>query len=199
MAKENLIQLPQPMIKGKVSLEEAILKRRSQRNFVRKDLTLEQISQLLWAAQGITGEKGRFNFRAAPSAGALYPMEVYLLAKNGLYHYLLPGHKLEQLSKNDLRDALANSALGQGSISQAPVNIVICAVYSRVTAKYGERGARYTLIEAGHIAQNIHLQAASLGLGSVPVGAFDDGQIKKILSLPEEQEPLYIIPVGYAK
>ncbi|MFZ2356470.1 MAG: SagB/ThcOx family dehydrogenase, partial [Candidatus Omnitrophota bacterium] len=159
----------------------------------------EQISQLLWAAQGITGKKGSVGFRASPSAGALYPMELYLLTKDGLYHYLVQGHQLEQLGQGDLRSSLADSALGQGSISQAPVTIVICAVYPRVTLKYGERGIRYTHIEAGHLAQNIHLQAAALNLGSVPIGAFDDTQVKKVLSLPEDQEPLYIIPVGYSE
>lgn len=199
MAKENLIQLPQPMTKGKISLEEAISKRRSQRNFVNKDLTLEQISQLLWAAQGITGEKGSFNFRAAPSAGALYPLEIYLVTKDGLFHYLAQEHGLERLVRDDLRNSLADAALGQGSISQAGVDIVICGIYSRVTLKYGERGVRYALIEAGHVAQNIHLQAAALGLGSVPIGAFDDAQVKKVLSLPKDNEPLYIIPVGYTE
>lgn len=199
MAKENVIKLPNPAVKGKISLEEAIAKRRSKRNFVNKDLTLEQISQLLWSAQGITGEKGTFNFRAAPSAGALYPMEIYLVTRDGLFHYLVQEHGLERLVKEDLRDALANAALGQGSVSQAGADIVICAVYPRVTVKYGERGGRYAFIEAGHIAQNIHLEAVALGLGSVPVGAFDDAQVKKALSLPAEQEPLYIIPVGYVK
>ena len=199
MAKQNTIQLPQPATKGKISLEEAISKRRSQRNFARKDLGLEQISQLLWSAQGITAKKGNFSFRAAPSAGALYPMEIYLLSKDGLYHYLPEGHQLEQLSQGDLRNSLSNSALGQASISQAPVSIVICAVYARITSKYGERGIRYSHIEAGHIAQNMHLEAVALGLGSVPIGAFDDSQVKKVLSLPKDEEPLYIIPVGYTE
>jgi SagB-type dehydrogenase family enzyme len=197
MASENMIKLPKPVTKGKISLEEAIAKRRSQRNFVNKDLTLEQISQLLWSAQGITGKKGSFSFRAAPSASALYPMEIYLVTKDGLFHYLVQEHGLEQLAKDDMRNALAEAAFGQGSVSQAGANIVICAVYSRITLKYGERGIRYVHIEAGHIAQNIHLEAVALGLGSVPVGAFDDNQVKKVLSLPKDEEPLYIIPVGY--
>jgi SagB-type dehydrogenase family enzyme len=199
MAEENLIQLPSPVIKGKISLEEAILKRRSQRNFLRKDLTWEQISQLLWAAQGITAKKGDFSFRAAPSAGALYPMEIYLVTKDGLFHYSVPEHALERIVKVDLRNSLAEAALGQSSVSQAPVNIIICALYARITSKYGERGRRYTLIEAGHIAQNIHLEAVALGLGSVPIGAFIDAKVKKVLSLAKDEEPLYIIPVGYTK
>ncbi|MCX5692075.1 MAG: SagB/ThcOx family dehydrogenase, partial [Candidatus Omnitrophica bacterium] len=197
MAETKLIQLPKPLNKGNVSLEEVIFRRRSQRSFEQKDLSLQQISQLLWAGQGITAEKGFYGLRAAPSAGALYPIEIYLLAKDGLFRYLPDGHKLESLAEQDLRGALADSSFGQAAISQAPVNIVVCVVYSRLTSKYGQRGIRYAHIEVGHVAQNIHLQAVALGLGSVPIGAFNDGEVKKILSLPINHEPLYIIPVGY--
>lgn len=197
MAKEKEIILPQPKLKGKVYLEEAIFKRRSQREFQRKDLSLEQIGQLLWAAQGITAKRGGFSFRAAPSAGALYPLELYALTKDGLYHYLPEGHKLENLSDKDLRGDLADAALGQSSVASGALDIVICAVYERVTSKYGQRGVRYVHIEAGHAAQNIHLQAVALGLGSVAIGAFDDEAAKKSLSLPAACEPLYIIPIGY--
>lgn len=197
MAKANYIQLPEAKTKSGFSLEEAILKRRSQRIFIPKELTLEQISQLLWAAQGITGERFGVSFRTAPSAGALYPIEIYLVAKDGLYHYLTDGHRLEVLSNKDLREALSAAALGQSPIVQAPVNFVVCVVYDRVTRKYGERGKKYTHIEVGHVAQNIHLQAVALGLGSVPLGAFDDGQVRAVLSLPEDEAPVYIIPVGY--
>ena len=197
MAKEKEIILPQPITKGKVSLEEAIFKRRSQREFQRKDLSWEQIGQLLWAAQGITAKRGGFNFRAAPSAGALYPLELYALTKDGLYHYIPEGHKLENLSDKDLRGDLAGAALGQGSVASGALDIVICAVYERITSKYGQRGMKYTHIEAGHVAQNIHLQAVALGLGSVPIGAFSDEGVQKTLGLPKDHEPLYIIPVGY--
>lgn len=181
MSKTNEIDLPQASNKGNISLEEAISKRRSQRSFMQKDLSLEQISQLLWAAQGVTQEKSGFAFRAAPSAGALYPMEIYLLSKDGFFHYLPQGHKLEVLESKDLRSSLAAVALGQDSVREAAVSIVICAVYKRITVKYGERGIKYAHIEAGHIAQNIHLQAVALGLGSVPVGAFSDEGVKKNL------------------
>ena len=197
MAKSKEIQLPAPAKASKVSLEEAILNRRSQRSFIKKDLDWAQIGQLLWAAQGIASKKRGANLRTAPSAGALYPMEIYLLSKDGLFHYLSKGHGLEVLAQTDLRDSLAVAALGQESIAQAPVDIVICAVYQRVTGKYGQRGKRYVHIEAGHIAQNIHLQAVALGLGSVPIGAFSDEEVRHLLSLPPEHEPLYIIPVGY--
>jgi len=196
MAKEKEIILPQPKTKGEVSLEEAILKRRSQRSFSQKDLNLGQISQLLWAAQGITAKQTNHNLRAAPSAGALYPMEIYVINKDGLFHYFPQDHKLEVLGHEDLRNDLSASALGQDSVAKAALDIVICAVYSRVTGKYGQRGIRYTHIEAGHVAQNIHLQAVVLGLASVPVGAFNDEGVKKVLNLPKDHEPLYIIPVG---
>ncbi len=194
---ENDIPLPEPQLKGKISLEETISQRRSKRRYRPQELTLEQISQLLWSAQGITDEGG--GFRSAPSAGALYPMEIYLLNKDGLFHYLPEEHKLERASQDDLRRELAAAAWGQSFIAQAPVDIVIAAVYERVTSRYGARGSRYTDIEVGHIAQNIHLQAVALGLGSVPVGAFDDRAVKELLKLPKEEQPLYIIPVGYPK
>ncbi len=199
MATQKEIQLPAPIYKGKMSLEEVIFKRRSQRYFAEQDLDWRQIGQLLWAAQGITARREGYNLRAAPSAGALYPMEIYVLNRNGLFHYLPLTHKLEILDDSDLRAELAEAALGQFSVAQAPVDIVICAVYQRLTKKYGQRGLRYAHIEAGHIAQNIHLEAVSLGLGSVPIGAFNDEIVKDILSLPQECEPLYIIPVGYIK
>ena len=199
MARLKEIQLPQPVTQGKISVEEAIAKRRSQRFFGKKELTSYQISQLLWAAQGITERRGGYSLRSAPSAGALYPMEIYALTKDGVYHYLPERHALEVLSESDLRGDLCNASLGQSSVRDAPLDIVICAVYERVTSKYGERGKRYADIEAGHIAQNIHLQAVALGLGSVPIGAFNDDQVKSVLNLSKDQVPLYIIPVGYAK
>ena len=199
MAKTKDIQLPQPKTKSEVSLEEAIAKRRSVRNFIAKDLTEEQISQLLWAAQGITAKTGGHNLRTAPSAGALYPMELYLLSKDGLFHYLPEGHKLEVISDKDLRENLSSAALGQAPVRDAAVDIVICGISSRITGKYGERGIKYMDIEAGHIAQNIHLEAVALGLGSVPVGAFNDKEADSVLDLPSSCHVLYIIPVGHIK
>lgn len=196
---KKIIELPAPFLKSKVSLEETILKRRSVRSFSSKELSLSQIGQILWSAQGITGKKGGFAFRSAPSAGALYPMEVYIAKPDGIFHYLPQGHKLEMISEKDARKELAKASWGQDFVYQAPVDVVLCAVYSRVTSKYGESGIRYVHIEAGHIAENVHLQAVSMGLGSVPVGAFDDKEVRKALSLPSNCEPLYIIPVGYPK
>ena len=199
MANTKEIQLPAPVQKGKMSVEGAISKRRSQREFMQKELDWAQIGQLLWAAQGITGKIWGYEFRSAPSAGALYPMEIYVVSKEGLFHYFPSGHKLEVLNQKDLRNSLAGAALGQEPVREAPVDIVICTVYERVTRKYGKRGIRYAHIEAGHVAQNVHLQAVALGLGSVPIGAFSDEEIKNVLSLPADHEPLYIIPVGYPR
>jgi SagB-type dehydrogenase family enzyme len=149
----------------------------------------------LWAAQGITEEW--HGFRTAPSAGALYPLEVYVVKKEGVYHYLPQGHELKKTLDGDLRSPLCRAALGQRAIKEAPCNIIITCVYQRIRQKYGQRGVRYVHIEAGHVAQNIHLQAVALGLSSVPIGAFNDDEVKRVLSLPQEIEPIYIIPVGH--
>ena len=189
------MKLPEPKTKSQVSLEEALKKRRSVRQFTRQSLTWEQISQLLWAAQGITDKQERL--RAAPSAGATYPLEVYLVMKEGIYRYKPDSHEVERTIERDVRHELCQAAFDQRQIEEAPVNIVIAATYRRTESRYGERAIRYVHMEVGHAAQNIHLQAAALGLGSVPVGAFSDDQVQMILSLPKNQQPLYIIPVGY--
>ena len=191
-----IIELPKPVLKGSMSIEEAIQKRRSTRRYSDKSLTEEQISQLLWAAQGITDRRG---LRAAPSAGALYPLEVYVVMASGVFHYIPKGHKLEMISGSDIRKKLAQVSWNQMFIAEAPVDIVICAVYERVTDRYGDRGKRYTDMEAGHAAENLHLQAVALGLASVPLGAFSDEAVAKILHLSNKEKPLYIIPVGHAK
>lgn len=193
--EDKTVKLPEPRIKGTVSLEECIQKRRSKRSYTSDPLSLEDISQLLWSMQGITEpERG---FRAAPSAGTLYPLEIYVVKSDGLFHYQPKGHLLETLGKEDLRSELSRAALGQSFVAQAPVNLVICAVFERVTSRYGERGVMYTHIEVGHAAQNLHLQAVALGLGSVPIGAFREEAVSKTLSLPADHKPLYILPVGH--
>jgi len=194
---EKVIDLPEPKMKGDTSLEEVIASRRSVRSFSDERLDMEQIGQLLWAAQGITDE-GR-GLRAAPSAGALYPLEVFAVTREGAYQYLPKGHSLRLMIKGDIRDDLYRSALMQSWVKNAPVVFVIVADYPRTTRKYGERGTMYVHMEAGHCAQNIHLQAVALGLASVPVGAFSEKGVAKALSLPEEITPLYLIPVGYKK
>jgi len=198
--KEENIKLPRPKTTGKMSLEEAIVNRHSVRSFSKKELSLDEISQLLWAAYGprdvdsVTGAS-----KTVPSAGALYPMEIYLVSPNGVFHYFPSSHSLKEISDKDLRSALSGAALWQEAIAGAAVNFVITCVYDRICWKYGERGMRYAHIEAGHIAQNIHLQAVCLGLGSAPIGAFNDTAVQKALYLPKDNIPLYIIPVGHPK
>lgn len=191
------INLPKPKTKGSVSIEETIQKRRSVRSFSSKEVSLKDISQLLWACQGITDE--REGFRASPSAGALYPLEVYLIKKDGIFHYIPDGHRLELVLNKDVRGDLAGAAYGQGCVKEAGIDIIICAIYERVTSKYGEPGIRWTHMEVGHAAQNVFLEATALGLVSVPVGAFDDASVSKILNLPLDVKALYILPVGYRK
>lgn len=191
------IVLPPPIVKGEVSLEECIAERRSVRRYESRKVRLDEMGQLCWAAQGITDE--RRGFKAAPSAGATYPLELYLMNSEGLFHYIPETHKLVMLKNQDLRASLAKAALGQEFIEEAPLDFVVTAVYQRTTRRYGERGKMYVHMEVGHVAQNIHLQAVALGLSSVPVGAFYDDEVSKVLSLVEEEIPVYIIPVGYRK
>lgn len=197
MAENKTIKLPEPKILGKMSVEEAIFRRRSERSFYPNELTLEQISQILWSAQGITDKT--WGFRAAPSAGALYPLTLYVLKKDGVFRYVPDGHKLVQVSAEDRRPSLVRASLGQSYIGEAPLVIVICGNFRITEAKYGQRSYRYVNMEIGHVAENIHLQAVSLGLVSVPIGAFWDDVVAKTLELPDTQDPFYIVPVGYLK
>lgn len=193
------IALPAPRRLDDMSLEEAIRMRRSVRHYRDEPLTLAEVSQLLWAAQGVTSPDGR---RAAPSAGALYPLETFLVAgrvsglPEAVYRYRPQDHRLVPIVSGDRRQGLCDAALGQGWVRQAPASIVLAALYSRTTGKYGQRGRRYVHLETGCAAQNIYLQAAALGLGTVFVGAFDDAGVQRALSLSAEEEPLAILPVG---
>lgn len=193
------IALPVLRHESTTSVEQALLKRRSVREFRNVPLALGDLGQLLWAAQGITNRAG---FRTAPSAGALYPLEVYAVAGNvqglptGLYHYIPRGHSLRRIADGDKRLALARAALDQPSIIEASAVVALCAVYERVTGKYGDRGLRYVQMEAGHAAQNVYLQAVSLRLGTVVFGAFDDKAVKEVLNLHGQEKPLYLVPVG---
>jgi len=186
--------LPQPKQTGDVSVEEALSKRRSVRSFSGKRLSDAELSQLLWAAQGIT-DKGR-GYRAAPSAGATYPLETYAVTPDGIFRYLPREHAIEEVRKGDFRGELAVAALGQLFVRSAPLTVAFTAVPERTTRRYGQRGNMYIHMEAGHAAENIHLQAVALGLGSVPVGAFDDKAVAEVLGIPKEEKPLYLIPVG---
>jgi SagB-type dehydrogenase family enzyme len=178
-------------------LDETLTRRRSVRDFTRQPLTEQELSQLLWAAQGITGPAGG---RTAPSAGALYPLETYVATPSGFYHYEPRGHRLTRRSGRDLRPAIFRAALEQEAIAEAPAVFVITAVYYRTAQKYGAaRSSRYIHMEVGHAAQNLLLEAVALGLGGVPIGAFYDAEIQKALSLPADHQPLYLIPVGHPR
>ena len=180
-----------------MSLEEALARRRSVREFTREVLTERELSQLLWAAQGITHAEG---LRTAPSAGALYPLEIYVASAGGFYHYEARPHQLIQLSDRDLRAAMRRAALDQEAITQAPAVFVIAAVYELISREYGAaRTPRYVHMEVGHAAQNLLLEAVALGLGGVPIGAFEDEALQKALELPVDQCPLYLIPVGHPR
>ncbi len=199
---ELTMKLPDVRYDSSVSLEKALLERRSVRNYAEASLTLEELSQLLWACQGITDPNG---FRTAPSAGALYPLEVYAVVGDvkdlspGVYKYHPEGHQVSRILDGDKRGELADAALGQTMIEEGAVSFVITAVYEKTTRKYGERGIRYVHMEVGHAGQNLCLQSVTLGLGAVTVGAFHDEEVVKVLKLPENEEPLYIITVGKKK
>lgn len=193
------IKLSEPRYVSNTSVEKALFERRSIRSYEDEPLTLRDLSQLLWAAQGITDPRG---FRTAPSAGALYPLELYVAAGNvtdlpdGVYKYKPYEHELVKIAEGDKRIELFRAALGQGSIRDGAAVIIFSAVYERTTVKYGERGIRYVHIEVGHAAQNVYLQAVSFNLGTVIVGAFYDDEVKKIMGMRENEEPLCLMPVG---
>lgn len=187
--------LPPPDVKGTLPLEQAIAARRSVREFSAQSLTLEQIGQLCWAGQGVTDEAR--GFRAAPSAGALYPIELYLVTAQGVDHYLPREHALEAHLAGDVRPPLQRASLGQEAVGEAPLTIVVAAVVDRVARKYRDRAERYCFIEAGHVGQNILLEATAMRLGGVPVGAFDDGAVTDALRLPKDHRVLYLLPIGH--
>jgi SagB-type dehydrogenase family enzyme len=183
-----------------MSVESALTNRRSQRSFQDKELPAEHLSQILWAAYGITSPRG---LRTAPSAGALYPLEIYAIIGDvqgiepGVYRYVADGHKIVRVVDGDVRGELAGAALNQRMVADAPMSVFFSAVFERTTGRYGERGEKYVYIEVGHSAQNVYLQAEALGLGTCAVGAFTDSRVREILNLPADEEPLYLMPVGY--
>ncbi|MCK9297979.1 MAG: SagB/ThcOx family dehydrogenase [Methanoculleus sp.] len=196
---EGAVTLPEPRTEGDVSVEEALSARRSVRVYAEVPLTLDDAGQVLWAAQGVTDDRG---YRTAPSAGGLYPLEVYLVAGSvmdlepGVYHYRPGEHLLVQVDAGDRRAALQAAAVNQTSVADAPATVVIAAVPERTTAKYGERGMRYVSMEAGHAAENVYLQAEAIDLATVVIGAFDEDGVREVLALPENTTPLYLMPVG---
>ena len=195
----EIIKLPAPYYDGNTSVEMALLKRRSIRSYSNEPLSLAEISQLLWAAQGITDSRG---YRTAPSAGALYPLEIYIVAGRvrdvpaGIYKYRPHKHQLKKTVDGDKRAEVCRASLNQSSISDAAAVIVFCAIYERTTVKYGERGIRYVFIEVGHAVQNVYLQAVSLNLGTLVIGAFRDNELKNVMNFDLYEYPLCIMPVG---
>ncbi|MDH7500454.1 MAG: SagB/ThcOx family dehydrogenase, partial [candidate division NC10 bacterium] len=200
------ISLPKPSEKGRISVEQAIQGRRTIRHFQDHPLTLDQLGQLLWAGQGIT-DKGSYHRRAAPSGGALYPLDLYAIVgkervtglKAGIYRYVPERHCLMEVSPGDRRESVARGSLGQMWMAEAPVIFAVVAEYQRITRKYGERGVRYALIEVGHVGQNLFLQAEALGLGAGIVGAFEDQEIASLLRCSPGQDPICLMPVGYKR
>ncbi len=193
------ISLPDARLMGEMTVEEALFERRSVRDYTGEPITLEEVSQLLWAAQGTTVDWGG---RTSPSAGGTYPLELYLVAGDvdgleaGVYLYRTGRHELARILSGDVRKELAQASLGQSSVEEGAVVLAISAVYERTTGRYGGRGLRYVHMEAGHAAQNVYLQATALDLGCVVIGAFQDDDLSALLGLPDDEAPLYVIPVG---
>lgn len=196
----KVIPLPSPSFEGRMSVEEALFRRRSIRDYSDEEISLKDLSQLLWAAQGITSKEGK---RTAPSAGMTYPIEVYVLVrrveglKKGVYHYSPYNHSLSLIKAGDFSSSLASAALNQRWVKEASLNLIVAADFSRTMGRYGERGERYVYLEAGHVGQNVYLQATALNLGCVVVGAFNDDEVQEVLSIPRNHRPIYIIPVGH--
>lgn len=197
---DSVLKLPPPDTVGRVTVEQALLHRRSVRSYAERPLEISDVGQVLWAAQGKTGKSYG---RTAPSAGATYPMEVYLVARKvtglepGVYQYIPDAHALKTLKRGDVRLALGAAALGQPCVLAAPAALVLCADYSRTTGRYGERGKRYVHMEAGHIGQNVHLECEARGMGTVMVGAFVDSAVQRVIG--SRLQPLYIMPFGYKR
>jgi len=198
----KMISLPKPDFTGEL-LEKTIQKRRSVRNYTDVKITLSELSQLLFAAQGMTGYEQGYAFRTAPSAGALYPLEIYALAMRvegvepGIYHYVIGSHELELVKSGNFKRRLIDAVLGQEMVGDAAVTFIISAVFDRTTFKYGERGYRYVYIEAGHVSQNLFLQSTLLGLGSVCVGAFYDDKMNTLINVDGIDEAvIYLHSVG---
>jgi len=202
-AKSHTVQVGVgPRTSGSVSVEEALARRRSIREYADEPLTIDQVMQLLWAAQGITNAD--YGFRTAPSAGGTYPLEIYLVTRpsgvvgleSGIYRYEPRNHTLIRIVGGDFSAQLMAAALDQEWVGAAPISFVITTIFERTTSKYGERGVRYVWQETGHAAQNMYLQAVALGLGNVVVGGFHDNEVQRILQLSDFEKPAYVIPVG---
>jgi SagB-type dehydrogenase family enzyme len=203
----SVVKLPDPDLNGNMSVEQAIQNRRSVREYSNKSLSLKDISQLMWSAQGITDKQN--NFRAAPSSGRTYPLELYLVVgkagvegvEEGIYRYNNTNHELEKLLSGDKRAELSKSANGQAAVASAPVDIVITGSYQRTMAKYGNNNLsiRFVHLEAGHAGENIYLEATARCLATVSIGSFNENTVKTLLNLPADENTIYIFPVGFSK
>jgi SagB-type dehydrogenase family enzyme len=190
----STVPLPPPATSGGPGLRDVMARRRSLRDFRAEPLTPEQLSQLLWAAQGVTGAGGE---RTAPSAGGLHPLVVHVLDGDGVHRYAPQSHALERLAAEDRRRKLAGSCLDQAFVAAAPAVLVVANVRARSRARYGARAERYAVLEAGHAAQNVLLEATALGLAAVPVGTFYDYEVHREAELAKGVEALYVMPVGH--
>jgi SagB-type dehydrogenase family enzyme len=193
-----------PVEAGSVSLDEVLKKRKSVRRFSQKPLTQQQLSYLLWASTGIERREQGYEFRTAPSAGALYPVETYIVAHNikdlprGVYHYSIKDHALEELELGDFRRAIATAALEQQWCFECAAVFVWTAIFYRMKWKYNQRAYRYIYLDAGHIGQNLALASVSLGLGSCQIGAVFDDEVNKIIQVDSTSEStIYLSVVGY--
>jgi len=208
--EKTVYYLPTPSIKGEMSVEESLNSRRSRRSFLNDGVTDKDLSQILWAAYGVTKPSTNPNIkgglRTAPSAGARYPLEIYAVVGNvpgiepGFYKYDASAHKIVLILQGDLRKDLTTASLNQKMIQDAPFSVFYSAVYSRITDRYGDRGReRYVCMDLGHSAQNVYLQAEALKLGTCAIGAFNDEMVKNVLKIEEPEVPLYIMPIGKVK
>lgn len=187
-----------------LSFDQTVKNRRSIRNYKQKNLTIMQLSYLLWISTGIQRKQQGYEFRNAPSAGALYPIETYIHANNvenlqiGLYHYDIKNHNLEQLSKQNQSEEITKACLGQKMPTNAQLTLIWTAIFQRTKWKYKQRAYRYIYLDAGHIAQNLALCASAIGLGSCQIGAFYDNEINKILQIDGKNEStIYLSTVGF--
>lgn len=204
-----LIELPEPKFDSNFSIERTLKERRSTRSYLDAPLTLAELSQILWAAYGVTyfvedmPEFLRGGLKTAPSAGALYPLDIYVVVSNvselekGVYKYKPEGHKLILIGTEDVKQKLLECAYGQTMVEEASASLVYSAIFSRTTEKYGDRGReRYVCMDLGHSAENVYLQAVSLNIGTCAIGAFDDLKLRMLINMTQQEEPLYIMPLG---
>ncbi|MHC4757835.1 MAG: DJ-1/PfpI family protein [Planctomycetota bacterium] len=189
------IQLSEPNLTGRLSIESVLAQRRSVRQFAQKGLNYSQIGQLAWAGQGITEPAN--GLRTAPSAGSLFPMTLYIAISKGLFIYRPENHSLEQVAERDIRQGLASAAMNQNVVRDAPCNIIIAGSVTRLIPRYQNESRKFMILEAGHVAQNILLQAVGLNLASVPIGGFNSSRVNDLCQMSRDMEPLYIISIGH--